>query len=167
MGQKELSVLLKIVVAVLAVFLALALAFFLPPLAHEVYLFCLDLEMTETTSWVLGGCLLPSAVSLSAIPCFAALWLAWRIFTEIGRNNSFCDANARRLRLISRLALADTVVYVVLSVFLCFLGIAHPSIVLVMSAIILFGAAITVVCAALSHLTKKAADLKSDNDLTI
>lgn len=167
MGQKELSVLLKIVVVVLAVFLVLALCFFLPPLAHEVYLFCLDLDWSGEKAWIAGGCVMPAVIALSSLPCFAALWLAWRIFTEIGRNNSFCHENARRLGVISRLALVDTVVYVVLSVFLCAMGVGHPSIVLIMSAIILFGAAVTICCAALSHLTQKAADLKSDNDLTI
>ncbi len=165
MGQKELSLLLKMVVIVLAVFLTAALGFFLPPLAHEAYLFYADLN--EGAARVLGYWVVPAVIGLSAIPCYAALVLGWKIFTQIGLNNSFCAENARRLRTISRLALTDTVVYLLLSLLLCAMGIAHPSIVLILAAVILFGAAATVVCAALSHLTKKAADLKADNDLTI
>lgn len=166
MGQKELSLLLKVVVVVLAVFLILALGFFLPPLAQEVYLFCAE-HMSEGAAFALGKCVFPIVIVLSAVPCFASLWLGWGIFTEIGRNNSFCQENARRLRTISRLALMDTVVYIVLFAALFSLGAAHPSVVLIYGVIVLFGATMTIVCAALSHLTKKAADLKSDNDLTI
>ena len=164
MGQKELSLLLKIVVAVLAVFLSLALVFFLPPLAHEAYLFYRDVSEALANAFAWG---VPAVIGLSAIPCYASLVLAWRIFAEIGRNNSFCAENAKRLRTISRLALADTVVYVVLSLVLCAIGAGHPSVVLILTAIILFGAAATVCCAALSHLTQKAADMKADSDLTI
>lgn len=164
MGQKELSLLLKLVVAVLAVFLTLALGFFVPPLAHEAYLFYKDISEALANAFAWG---VPAVIGLSAIPCYASLVLAWRIFAAIGRNNSFCVENARRLRTISRLALADTALYVVLSMGLCALGIGHPSIVLILTAIILFGAAVTVCCAALSHLTQKAADLKADSDLTI
>ena len=166
MGQKELSLLLKIVVAVLAVFLTLALAFFLPPLAHEMRLFFSE-SLTEGAAGALAYYVVPGVIVLSSVPCFAALWLGWRIFTEIGRNNSFCVENAKRLRAISRLSLADTAVYIVLfSVFFA-MGAAHPSLMLIYIVIILFGAAMAIICAALSHLTQKAADLKSDSDLTI
>lgn len=167
MGQKELSLLLRAVVALLAVFLAAALIFFLPPLTHEVELFCLDRGMSELLASALGGCAFPAVIALSAVPCFAALWLAFAIFTQIGKNNSFCAENARRLRIISRLALTDTFIYAVLAVLLFALGARHPSIVLVFVSIVLCGAAVTVCAAALSHLTKKAADLKTDSDLTI
>ena len=58
-------------------------------------------------------------------------------------------------------------VYVVLAVAVLAVGPKHPSVPLIFIAVTLFGAAVTVVCAALSHLTQKAADLKNDNDLTI
>ena len=157
MGQKELSLLLRAVVALLAVFLACAIIFFLPPLTYEVELFCLDRGMSETLA----------SIALSGVPCFAALWLAFGIFTEIGKNNSFCDKNAKRLGAISHLALLDTAVYIFLAVALCLLGMGHPSVVLVLGAVVLFGISMTVACAALSHLTQKAADLKADSDLTI
>lgn len=167
MGQKELSLLLRAVVALLAVFLACAIIFFLPPLTREVELFCLDRGMSELLASTLGGCAFPAVIALSAVPCFAALWLAFAIFTEIGKNNSFCDKNAKRLCAISHLALLDTAVYILLAVALCLLGMGHPSVVLVLGAVVLFGISMTVACAALSHLTQKAADLKTDSDLTI
>ena len=163
MGQKELSLLLKVVVVVLTVFLAAVLIFFVPMLGHNVA----DYYMGDPVKSVVFGWIVPVIVAASSVPGFIALWLAWRIFTEIGRNNSFCAENARRLRLISRLALGDTCVYVVLAVSVLALGPKHPSVPLIFVAVTLFGAAVTVCCAALSHLTQKAADLKDDNDLTI
>ena len=163
MGQKELSLLLKVVVVVLTVFLAAVLIFFVPMLGHTVA----DYYMGDPVKSVVFGWIVPVIVAASSVPGFIALWLAWRIFTEIGRNNSFCAGNARRLRAISRLALGDTCVYVVLAVSVLALGPKHPSVPLIFVAVTLFGAAVTVCCAALSHLTQKAADLKDDNDLTI
>ena len=163
MGQKELALLLKIVVVVLAVFLAAVLVFFVPMLGASVTQY----YMGDPLLAVVFGLVVPGIVAASAIPGFIALWLAWGIFTQIGRNNSFCAENARRLRAISRLALGDTCVYVVMAVAVLVLGPKHPSVPLIFVALTLFGAAVTVVCAALSHLTQKAADLKSDNDLTI
>lgn len=163
MNQKELSVLLKAVVAVLAVFLAAVLIFFVPMLGANVA----DYYMGKPFKTVVFGYVVPGIVAVSSVPGFISLWLAWGIFTEIGRNNSFCDENAQRLRLISRLALGDTCVYVVLAVAVLAIGPKHPSVPLIFIAITLFGAAVTIACAALSHLTQKAADLKNDNDLTI
>ena len=165
MGQKELSMLLKVVVVVLAVFLAAVLIFFVPMLGRSVseyYAGAGDAVKTVIFGWVV-----PGIVAVSSVPGFISLWLAWGIFTEIGRNNSFCAGNARRLRTISRLALGDTCVYVILAVSVLALGPKHPSVPLIFVSVTLFGAAVTICCAALSHLTQKAADLKDDNDLTI
>ena len=163
MSQKELSVLLKAVVAVLAVFLAAVLVFFVPMLGRIVA----DYYAGDPLKEAVFGYAVPGIVALSSLPGFIALWLAWQIFTQIGRNNSFCVENAGRLRLISRLALGDTCVYVILAVAVLALGPKHPSVPLIFIALTLFGAAVTIACAALSHLTQKAADLKNDNDLTI
>ena len=101
---------------------------------------------------------------VTLLPVLAALMLCWRIFADIGRDRSFTEKNARRLRSISRLALLDTLLYVVgLAVVIVQGNIA----ILLFTAIIIIGVAMTVLCAALSHLTKKAADMKSENDLTI
>ena len=173
MGQKELSLLLKIVVAVAAVFLLLVCALFVPLLGHEV-IWYFEAETTGIVAEVarlLGsrtvGIGVEVFVWLTAVPGFIALFLAWKIFAEIGRNNSFCTENAKRLRLISRLALLDTVLYMALAVVMFSFGLIHPSVLLVLTAVILFGSAMTIAGAALSHLTQKAADMKADNDLTI
>jgi len=104
---------------------------------------------------------------ISAVPVCAALVLVWQIAVEIGRDNSFCHRNAERLRMIGILALSDTLLYIVGGTYLAMTNMLHISVFLLIVGIVSIGAALTVAAAALSHLTRKAADLKSENDLTI
>ncbi len=101
------------------------------------------------------------------VPVVLALWHSLKIFGEIGRDNSFCLENARRLKIISRLALGDTVVCLAGLMFLLCLGAMPPGLFLLLLAVIGMGAAMAVAAAALSHLTRKAAAIQDENDLTI
>ncbi len=127
----------------------------------------------------------PLLLCLMLLPPLVVLWDAWHIFTQIGRNNSFCVENARRLRRISLCALVDTVLDVVMLVY----GLIYKFHISAASApsdsffsrldgdvfgavvrclfVAFIGVAVTVAAAALSHLTLKAADLQDENDLTI
>lgn len=104
---------------------------------------------------------------ISAIPVFAFLLMVWQIATDIGRDNSFCYANARRLKICSILALTDTVLYICGGIVLSIMRVLHPSIFIIIAGLFAIGFATTVCCAALSHLTRKAADMQSENNLTI
>lgn len=158
MPQKELSLSVRVVVVILGVFLLLVCAVYVPFLGREVgAYFNSSLAGTGVMLFIWG----------TAIIGYAALCLAYMIGVEIGRNNSFCTENARRLRLISRLALTDTLLYMALTGVLLFLNPIHPSVLFILMSVILFGVAATVAAAGLSHLTQKAADLKSESDLTI
>jgi hypothetical protein len=121
-------------------------------------------------------------ICLMFIPIFAALVDAWLILGDIGRNNSFCEKNAQRLMRISRYALVVTVLWLIVTV--CHslvnalitlpsqtlettLGI-HPYGIMVLGIFLtLVGAAASIAAAALSHLTRKAAAIQDENDLTI
>ena len=46
---------------------------------------------------------------LTAVPCFAALFLGWRIAANIGRDRSFTMENADKLKWISWLAAGEVV----------------------------------------------------------
>lgn len=105
------------------------------------------------------------AVSLSAIPIAIALVLFWRICTEIGRDNSFCHKNAGRLTGIGFCALIDTGYCAVGTVTLEIL-VGSPIWVTGLMVCTL-GLAIALAAFLLSHLVLKAADLKTENDLTI
>ena len=105
------------------------------------------------------------AVSVSAIPIAIALVLFWMICTEIGRDNSFCYKNAKLLSGIGFCALIDTGYCAVGTVTLEFL-VGSPVWVLGLGVCVV-GLGIALAAFLLSHLVLKAADLKSENDLTI
>ena len=171
MKQKELSILLRIVV-ILCCLVWLVFANWFGRM--------LGLAVMED-AYVVA---FPLLLCLMLLPPLLVFWDAWNIFTQIGRNNSFCVENARRLRRISFCALTDTVLDIVLLVY----GVIHrfrfvarfaPDDIMKELGEDLFldvvrflfvafiGVAVTVAAAALSHLTLKAAQLQDENDLTI
>ena len=103
----------------------------------------------------------------TGIPCFAALVLGWRIASNIGRDRSFSEDNARYLKWISWLAAGDAVFFFLGNVVLLFANMSHPGVTLLSLFAVFAGAAVTVAAAALSYHVKKAAALQEENDLTI
>ena len=106
-------------------------------------------------------------ISLTAIPCYAALYLAWKIFSNIGNDRSFSKENADYLKWISWLAAFDAAFFFGGNVVLFFLGMNHPGIFLYSLIVVFAGVAIAVAAAALSHLVLKAASLQEESDLTV
>ena len=103
----------------------------------------------------------------SGIPCFAVLFFGWEIASNIGRDRSFTDENAKSLQWISGLAAGDALFFFLGNVLFLFLDMNHPGIVLASFVIVFIGIAVAVAAAALSHLVKKAAALQEQSDLTI
>ncbi len=106
-------------------------------------------------------------VILVAIPCYAALLLGWRIAADIGRDRSFSEANAKRMRHISNLALGDVLLFFCGNAALLLLNMSHPGVFLLMLLPDLLGVAIAICAAGLSHLIYRSANLQRDADLTI
>lgn len=104
---------------------------------------------------------------ITAVPCYLALINAWKLFTEIGKNNSFSYDNAKYLKNIARLAFLDTAYYFAGNLALFLLGRNHPAVLLASLLIDFAGIAVGVLSAALSHLVYKAAALREENELTI
>ena len=104
-------------------------------------------------------------ISISAVPIAIALVLFWQICTEIGRDNSFCHKNAGRLTAIGFCALIDTGYCAVGTVTLE--ALAGSPVWLLGLGVCVVGLAIALAAFLLSHLVLKAAELKSENDLTI
>lgn len=159
MKQKELALWLRAVVVIGWIACALLAFPIAPKLAHDAVT---DIPELAYLAW---PCL--ALFWLGLIVVAIALWYGWRIFGEIGRDNSFCRENARRLRVISWLALTDTLLCIVAILALLLLHALHPGVFLLMLLIAVIGAGLTVAAAALSHLTLKAAAIKDENDLTI
>lgn len=104
---------------------------------------------------------------VTGIFCYIALFDFWKICNEIHNNNSFSEKNAKLLSKISCLAVVDSGIFFVGNIVFLLLSMSHPGILLASFLVDFAGIAIAVVSAALSHLVYKAADLKSESDLTI
>jgi len=104
---------------------------------------------------------------LVAIPCYAALVFGWQIAVDIGRDRSFSEENAKRMKWISNLAFGDVLLFFCGNAMLLVLNMSHPGVFLVSLLPDMFGVAVAVCAAALSHLIYKSASLQQDADLTI
>ena len=104
---------------------------------------------------------------LTAIPCYTSLVFGWQIASDIGRDKSFTDVNARRMKWISNLAFGDVVLFFLGNAILLFLNMSHPSVFLISLLPDMLGIAIAVCAAGLSHLIYKSARMQQDADLTI
>ncbi len=105
---------------------------------------------------------------LCSVPCFASLFFGWKIAENIGADNSFSSDNAKKLKIISALAAGDSAFFFIGNWALVFMDMSHPGVAIIFAPLVVFvGAAISVVCAALSHLVYKSAVMKTENDLTI
>ena len=120
--------------------------------------------MPEFSSWYLPWLIF---LSLTAVPCYAAVVPAWRIALSVGADRAFTAENAARLTLISRLAIGDTIYYFAGNLVFLFLNMNHPGILLLSLLIDFAGIAVYVVCAALSTLVAQAAALQDQSDWTI
>lgn len=106
-------------------------------------------------------------VWITALPCYGVLAFGWRISENIGNDRSFSIENAKCLKWVAIFAAADTGFFFVMNIVFWLLNMNHPGIVLMSLLVLVIGAAISAVSAALSHLVRKAADLQEQNDLTI
>ena len=106
-------------------------------------------------------------ILITAVPCYAVLVLGWKIASSIGSDNSFSNANAKRLKYVSVLALVTSVYFFAGNVVFLLLNMNHPGILIASVFITFVGIAISAASAILSYLVKKAAKLQEQSDLTI
>ena len=104
---------------------------------------------------------------LTAVPCYIFLVYGWKIAINIEKDKSFSQENATCLKKMAQLALGDTVFFLTGNIVYLFLNMNHPGVLLGSFLIDFVGVAVSVGCAALSHLVLKAAEMKAENDLTI
>lgn len=118
----------------------------------------------EFSSWFIPWMIV---ILLTAVPIYIALYFAWRIAVNIGKDNSFSYENANALRWIARLAIIDVAYFFCANLLMGFLEMNHPGVILLSFVVDFAGVAAAVCFAALSHLVLKAAKIKEENDLTI
>ena len=104
---------------------------------------------------------------MSGIPCYAVLVLGWKIVSNIEKDHSFSNDNAKYLKWVAWLAAGDSAFYFAGNLVLLFAGMSHPGILLASVLVVFVGVAVTVVASALSHLVQKAAALQEQSDFTI
>lgn len=104
---------------------------------------------------------------ISGIPCYAVLLFGWKIATNIGRDQSFSNVNAKYLKWIAWLAAGDGIFFFVGNIIFLFTNLSHPGVALFSLLVVFAGVAVAVASAVLSHLVQKAAVLQEQSDFTI
>ena len=159
MKQKSLSAWLRVICA-LVMLCTLFLSVMVMPMLGKAVAY----DYKEL-AWLYWPCLIFFWLTAAAVIAF--LVLVWLIARDIGRDRSFTLVNARRLGACSVLALADTLLYASAGCVLMAFHLAHFALIVLGVILCAVGAAVSVACAALSHLARKAADMQSENDLTV
>lgn len=159
MTQNALSKWLKVIIICMAL------------LGLAVYIFALPMigQSITDANPEFSYCYYPWLILLwiTGIPCFAVLVFGWKIARNIGLDRSFTHENGKYLKLIAFLAAGDSAFLFVMNTVYIFLNMNHPGVFLMWLVVEFVGVAISVVCAALSHLVNKAAELQLQSDLTI
>lgn len=104
---------------------------------------------------------------LTGVPCYVVLILAWKIASNIAKDQSFSVSNVKLLKWIAILAAGDSLLFFAVNIIYLFVNMNHPSIVLISFIVVFAGITVSVVSAALSHLVMSAAQLQEQSDLTI
>lgn len=104
---------------------------------------------------------------IAALPCFAVLILGWKVAGEIDADRSFSEKNAKYLKLVSGLALADSAFIFTGNLLYLILGFSRFGILFLCCLVVFVGIAVSVAAALVSHLVYKAAHMQEENELTI
>ncbi len=159
MNQKKMSVMLKSIALIAGVMGLLFLAILMPVLADDckrmysevAYLYWPGL----CYGWLIG------------IIYYMALFQFWKICNEIGRDNSFSKENIKSLNIISILAILASGIWFAGIVGLILIKSISIGFFVLMSIAVLISLAVSVIATVLSHLVRKAYELKEESELTI
>lgn len=159
MKQSLLALCLKICTVIIAMIAGFALLILLPNEAAWALEICPELLWLKTPTYlIVGG---------SYLPCLGAFVAFFLICTEIGRDNSFCRENVKRLLFIAGCAVTGVLFCIAQVVLMAAAQALHPAILLLCILICLFGVTVAAAAAILSHLVEKACILREDHDLTV
>lgn len=159
MKQETLSRLLKLAIIVIGVCGLFIFAVILPAYGQSIVAQYPEFE-NRFLPWLVFLC-------LSGVPCYAVLFLGWKIASNIGRDDSFTEKTANLFQWISWLALADSIFFFAGNIVLWFANMSHPGVALMSLIVVFAGMTVTVAAAVLSRLIEKAACLQEQSDLTI
>ena len=159
MDNKKLSVILKSVIAFLAVLGAVVFGVILPALLSA---FAARFPAYERF-------FLPWLVFLliAAVPLYLILGFGVAVAGEMGRDNSFCRRNVNCLKGVALCLLAEAVYFFAGNVVLWLLHCSAPLIVWLALGLSLFAAAIALAVFVLANLLQKAVVLREENEAFI
>lgn len=157
--QNELSLWLKLIIILCGCFGLLFCIYIGPETGRAVLL----------SSKSLKGLYKPFVlfIWITGVPFFSALFLGWKICSEIPSDKSFTVKNANRLKRISILSMTEGILYIGALLYIFVAGSYHTSVLVILLLILFFSVVISIFTSLLSHLIRKASEIKDDNDLTI
>jgi MFS family permease len=117
----------------------------------------------------LSHCLYPWLGFLwtAALPCFAILWLVWKVADDIKNESVFTVKTARLVKLGAIILFCDVGYFFVGNFVLALLGMSQPGILFLSFFADVFGVSLAVLAAVLARYLTKAAALQEDADSTI
>lgn len=159
MNQKKMSIMLKSIAVMAGVMGLLFLTILMPVLADD----CRNMYSESAYLYWPGLCY----GWLIGIIYYMALFQFWKICNEIGRDNSFSKENIKSLNIISILAVLAAGIWFAGLVGLILIKSISISFFALMSIAILISLAVAIIATVLSHLVRKAYELKEESELTI
>ncbi len=159
MKQRILALWLKLILVGVSLCAALLYGPFLPSFGLNI--------VHENPEFIY--CFVPWLIflELTALPCIVSAFYAWKIFSNIGNDKSFCMENAQSMGRIAILAGGDGAYFLVGNIIFFLFSMSHPALFLLAMLVVFGTAAVSIVCAALSHFIRKAAELQEQSDFTI
>lgn len=159
MNQKKMSIMLKTIAVFAGIMGIICLAIIMPFMARECRIMYEEAAYLYWPGMCFGW--------LIGVLFFIALYQFWKICNEIGRDNSFSEENMRSLNIISVSALAAAGICFVGLVSLILNGTISIGFFVLMSLLVFVSLTISIIATVLSHLVKKAYELKQESEFTI
>lgn len=159
MRQRELSIWLKLIIIFCSCIGVLFCMYIGPKMGKAVLLESEQLKELYNP--------FVSFIWITGVPYFIALFLGWKICLDIAVDEAFTSQNAKRLKAISILSMMEGILYIGALLYIFIVGDYHTSILVILLLILFFSVVISIFTSLLSHLVRKASDIKEDNDLTI
>ncbi len=148
MKQSTMATCLKTIVIIAAIIGLLFLIFLIPSEGKVIA------RVNPEVSYMYTPCLI--YVYIMAVPYYLVLYLFYRVFDEIRKNNEFCSENVGRLKNISILSLVEMLLCVIPIVLLGSMNILNPGVAILLLLLSFLSIIIAMSSKTLSHLTKKA-----------
>ncbi|MEK5530217.1 MULTISPECIES: DUF2975 domain-containing protein [unclassified Viridibacillus] len=159
MKQKELAKWLKLIIVFCGLFGLLFCIFVGPEIGRNVLLESKSFKPLFNPFLVF--------IWITGVPYFIALCVGWIICSDISVGNDFTVENAKRLKLISVLAMIEGALYAVALLYTVIIRNYNTNLLMILLLILFFAIVISVFTSLLSYLMRRASEIKQDNEFTI